>query len=93
MLQHFAQQFKSAPVLAKADIMELVADDVSVGCGNHEELSEYYTSKIGQRILFYLLWDENKLKYKPIRVFENDIDTVLKSKTFIDMSAATPRFK
>lgn len=70
-----------------------MGDDVSFGCGTHEELTDFYTSKLGQKILFYLLWSDDKLKYQLVRSFENDIEMELKNAKFIDMSASTPIFK
>ena len=93
MLQYFVQQLKSAYVLTTDDVIELVGDDVSFGCGTQEELTDFYTSKLGQKILFYLLWSDDKLKYQLVRSFENDIEMELKNAIFIDMSAATPIFK
>lgn len=93
MLEYFEEQLKSANILTSEDVAGFVEDDVSFGCGTSEELTEYYTSRVGQRILFYLIWSDEKLKYQIIRVFENDVESELKGKKFVDMSAATPRFK
>ena len=93
MLHYFEQQFQSAHILTVDGVPDLVNDGVSFGCGTEEELTEFCNQKIGQKILFYLLWSDDKLKYKPFLVFENDIHVKLNNKKFIDLSAATPRFK
>jgi hypothetical protein len=89
MLQHFEQQLKKAQPLTESDIAELVKDDIADGC---DDPTEYYNSKLGQRMLFYLFRTDEYSKYEIVRVFENDIESELKNKVFIDESAATPRF-
>ena len=93
MLEHFEQQLKSALPLSEEDVVGFVDADSTADCGTEVKLTEYYTSKIGQRMLFYLLWSDKISKYKIVRSFENDIESELKDKKFVDMSAATPRFR
>ena len=93
MLEHFEIQLKSAHILTSDNISGFVGDDVESDCGTEDELTEFYTTKIGQKILFYLLWSDIKSKYQLFRVFEKDIESELKGKAFVDMSAATPLFR
>lgn len=91
MLQYFEQQLKTAPPLGEDGAAAMIKVRVDNG-GNEAELTEYFTARLGQRLVFALLETDNNLEVK--RMFEGDIVATLSEYTYDanKSSVDMPRF-
>ena len=90
MLQYFEEQLKSATPLTEQGAADLVQTRVANG-GDEAKYKEYFSTKLGQRLVFYMMSDNTNIQI--LKCFEDEIVVDLKGCTFEGMSGATPKFK
>lgn len=90
MLEYFEEQLKTVPSLDEHGARAMI--DVRLANGGDEvELTKYYTSKIGQRLVFFMVSDNTNVQI--LKCFEDEVESELKDYTFVEMIGATPKFK
>lgn len=95
MLEYFEEQIRTSIPLTAEGAAEMVANRVKyhseAGTEFDEvESTEYFNSKIGKHLLFYI--KTTTRGFEVYKVWEDEIDT-LAGLTFVEMSGTTPKFE
>lgn len=92
MLQYFERQLEATPPLDADEATKMIEYRVANG-GDEAELTEYYNSKIGKKLLFYMKCDKHN--FEVCNCFDDDVDEVFKAANFMEMNVggAVPKFE
>ena len=94
MLDHFEQQLESTPLVSADEAGKMAKHRIANG-GDEAELTEYYNSKIGKKLLFYI-HQTSDTNFQVCKVFDDEVEDELKDATFIGMSSGNstiPKFE
>lgn len=91
MLQYFEQQLNSAVSISAEEAAKMIGHRINNG-GDEAELTEYYNSKIGKKILFFMKSDSTGFEIK--KCFDDEVEETFSNATFIEMKdgGAVPVF-
>jgi hypothetical protein len=91
MLEYFKTQLELATPLDSDEISKMISHRVENG-QNEAEISDYYNSKIGKKILFFIKTTLNG--FEVCKCFDDEVDGTLKNATFIEMNegGGIPKF-
>jgi hypothetical protein len=92
MLQYFERQLESTSPIDADEAAKMVTYRVATG-GDEAELTEYYNSKIGKKLLFYMKCDKHN--FEVCKCFDDEIEETFKTATFMEMNVggAVPKFE
>lgn len=96
MIEYFKEQLQTTPPLDIDGAKSMISARVANG-GDEAKLTEYFTSKIGKRLVFFIAdkntdVDTNIKRVEIMKCFEDEIDDTFKNATFDSMSGTSPRF-
>lgn len=93
MLDHFEQQLESTPLISADEADKMAYHRIANG-GDEAELTEYYNSKIGKKLLFYM-HQTSDTNFQVCTIFDDEVEEELKDATFVEMchGGAVPKFK